>query len=210
MIYIVDNDFCNLDFMLDPASYDVGSTYADYEAGKWVELNDEQVAFKEANPLATISEVWNMAIVQPDIPVIDELEVARRGKLDAIKKQDAFSNKFYVSVLTGGKEVANQEMWVDKDLRNSLYSITLPALQSDGQTTTKLWSTSVPPQPIDVPIVWAMEKLPLLEIYAKRTYDIKASNEALVYAATTVEQINAIDVTAGYPLFLTFELNLDL
>ena len=55
-----------------------------------------------------------------------------------------------------------------------------------------------------------MEKLPLLEIYAKRTYDRRASNEAAAYAATTVEEIQAIDVKADYPHFLTFELNLDL
>ena len=35
------------------------------------------------------------------------------------------------------------------------------------------------------------------------------ANEAAVYAATTVEEIEAINVKANYPLFLTFELNLD-
>ena len=93
---------------------------------------------------------------------------------------------------------------------NSSYSITLPALQSDGETKTKLWTTGTPPQSIEVPISWAMEKLPLLEIYAKRTYDRRASNEAATYAATTVEEIQAINVKADYPNFLTFELNLDL
>lgn len=36
------------------------------------------------------------------------------------------------------------------------------------------------------------------------------ANEAAAYAATTVEEIAQIDVKADYPLFLTFELNLDL
>ena len=147
---------------------------------------------------------------QPAVPEPDELSIALQAKLQEIADQDAFSNKFFVSVTRGGIEVANQELWIGKDLRNSLYSITLPALQSDGETTTKLWTTGTPPQAIEVPISWAIKYLPYLEIYAKRTYDCRARNEAAAYAATTVEEIQAIDVKADYPYFLTFELNLDL
>lgn len=183
----------------------------------WLELSTEQVLFYHSNPDATPKEVYDMQLppepVDPEpapVPTPNTLEEARQAKLSEIREQDAFSNKFFVSITQGGVEVANQELWIDKDLRNSLYSITLPALQSDGEITTKLWTISTPPQSIDVPITWAMEKLPLLEIYAKRTYDRRASNEAAVYAATTVEEINLIDVKADYPKFLTFELNLDL
>lgn len=195
-------------------SYNIGTTIAEYENGYFLLLNDEQVAFHEAHPAASPLEVWNMELTplpEPTpTPEPDELVIARQQKLQEIAEQDAFSNKFYVSVTSGGAEVANQELWIDKDLRNSLYSITLPSLQSDGETTTKLWTTGTPPQSIDVPITWAMEKLPLLEIYAKRTYDLRASNEAAAYAATTVEEIAQIDAKLGYPHFLTFELNLDL
>ncbi|RHO68307.1 hypothetical protein DW083_15995, partial [Parabacteroides sp. AF48-14] len=77
-------------------------------------------------------------------------------------------------------------------------------------TKTKLWTTGTPPQSIDVPISWAMKYLPYLEIYAKRTYDRRASNEAAAYAATSEAELAQIDVKANYPHFLTFELNLDL
>lgn len=197
-----------------PDSYNVGKALADYENGAFLLLSDEQVAFHEAHPEASLLEVWNMELTptpEPEpVPKPDELVAARQQKLHEIAEQDAFSNKFYVSVTSGGVEVANQELWIDKDLRNSLYSITLPSLQSDGETMTKLWTTSTPPASIDVPIVWAMEKLPLLEIYAKRTYDLRASNEAAVYAAASIEELAQIDVKANYPKFLTFELNLDL
>lgn len=183
----------------------------------WLKLSDEQELFYNAHPDATPEEVYNMQIPEPvpdpepePAPEPDTLEAARRAKLAEIEEQDDFSNKFFVSVMQNGTEVANQELWIDKDLRNSLYSITLPALQSDGETTTKLWTTSTPPKSLEVPITWAMEKLPLLEIYAKRTYDCRASNEAAVYAATTVDEIAQIDVKANYPKLLTFELNLDL
>ena len=197
-------------------SYIIGSSIEDYENGAFLLLSDEQATFHAEHPDASQLEVWNMELTpEPEQPVVpdpepDELVIARQAKLQEIVEQDDFSNKFFVSVTQGGIEVANQELWIDKDLRNSLYSITLPALQSDGETTTKLWTTGTPPQSIDVPISWALKYLPYLEIYAKRTYDLRASNEAAAYAATTVEEIAQIDVKANYPHFLTFELNLDM
>ena len=214
MIYIQKNQGFYFSEVLLGDTYKTGTTLEDYEQGAFLLLSDDQVAFHEAHPNGSPLEVWDMALTptpEPEpVPEPDSLVIARQIKLQEIADQDAFSNKFFVSVTLGGVEVANQELWIDKDLRNSLYSITLPALQSDGETKTKLWTTGTPPQSIEVPISWAMEKLPLLEIYAKRTYDRRASNEAATYAATTVEEIQAIDVKADYPHFLTFELNLDL
>lgn len=215
MIYIQKTiGFWDIDSL--PESYKVGTNIEQYEEGAYLALSNEQAAFHEAHPDASQLEVWNIELTpEPEQPVVpdpepDELVIARQAKLQEIVEQDDFSNKFFVSVTQGGIEVANQELWIDKDLRNSLYSITLPALQSDGETTTKLWTTGTPPQSIDVPISWALKYLPYLEIYAKRTYDLRASNEAAAYAATTVEEIAQIDVKANYPHFLTFELNLDM
>lgn len=222
MIYIGHNNntpfFLEIEEELNTTDNVVVYTWEDFIDNNvaWLKLSDEQELFYSNHPDATPEEVYNMQLtpepIEPDpepTPEPDVLILARQSKLQEIADQDAFSNKFFVSVSMGGVEVANQELWIDKDLRNSLYSITLPALLSDGETTTKLWTTGTPPESLDVPIPWAMEKLPLLEIYAKRTYDRRASNEAAVYAATTVEEIAQIDVKANYPKFLTFELNLD-
>lgn len=222
MIYIGHNNnapfFLEIGEELNTTDNVVVYTWEDFIDNNvaWLKLSDEQELFYNAHPDATPEEVYNMQLtpepIEPDpepTPEPDVLILARQSKLQEIADQDAFSNKFFVSVSMGGVEVANQELWIDKELRNSLYSITLPALLSDGETTTKLWTTGTPPESLDVPIPWAMEKLPLLEIYAKRTYDRRASNEAAVYAATTVDEIAQIDVKLNYPKFLTFELNLD-
>ena len=207
--------YIGLNDLLDPSSNDIGESYLDFLAGKWVLLSEEQVLFKEEHPDATIREVLDMKVAdnqrEPLPDEVIESEVFNRAKdrkLDEIRAQDAKSNKFFISVISEGKEVANSEFWMDKDLRNSLLNVTLPALQQNGDTTTKLWSNTIPPTSIDVPIDWALNCIPVVEIYAKKTYDVMQGNIAKVYAAKTVDDINSIDVESGYPPYITFELNL--
>lgn len=207
--------YIGLNDLLDPSSNDIGESYLDFLAGKWVLLSEEQVQFKEEHPEATIKEVLDMKIAEketePSQAEVIEAEVFNRTKdrkLDEIRAQDSESNKFFISVISKGKEVANNEFWMDKDLRNSLLNVTLPALQQNGNTTAKLWSNTIPPISIDVPIDWALNCIPVVEIYAKKTYDMMQGNIAKVYAAKTVDEINSIDVESGYPPYITFELNL--
>lgn len=204
--------YVELGFLLDE-NYSTGTSWQDYLDGKWVLLSEDQLIFRDENPTASVREVFNMRIDEspiPPIPEVDELERAKKVKLNEIFRQDQLSNKFFISVQSKGVEIKNQEIWVDKDLRNSLLNMTLPALQKDGETHTKLWTNTIPPESVDIPIDWGLKNLPLVELYAKRTYDLKSSNEAAVYNAKTVEEVNSIDVTKNYPLFLTFELNLDI
>lgn len=89
MIYINKNaktPYVDLMFTLDPTMYTIGTTLEDYENGLWVLLSDEQVAFKDANPLATVSEVFNMQLVEAQIeteqPSDEELlSAAKSAKL---------------------------------------------------------------------------------------------------------------------------------
>lgn len=218
MIYInrtVKGYYVELDSALDEKSNLIGTTWEDFKNEYWILLSDKQIAFKNDNPDASIKEVFMMKLDEK--PVIDEekiaLDNAKRDKLREIEEQDEKSNLFYIDIIKEGELIAHQSLWIDKDLRNSLYSITLPALKAKGESTTKLWTTDKPPVSIEVPIDWAMEKLPELEVYAKQTYDKKAENEAAVYSAYENKDLNAlmeVDVYFGYPLVKTFELNLDL
>lgn len=218
MIYInktAKDIYVELDSALDPESNLIGNTWEDFSKGYWVLLSDEQIAFRDANPEASIGEVFKMQIEVEEAPIIDEealaLSDAMKAKLIDIEAQDKESNLFYINVVKDGEVIAHQPLWIDKDLRNSLYSITLPALKVKGETMTKLWTTDKPPVSVEVPIDWAMEKLPELEVYAKQTYDIRAANEAAVYTAYNnkdIEAIQAINVKAGYPMYKQFKLEL--
>lgn len=205
--------FWNVEEVL-PDSYKVGTALEDYENGAYLLLSGEQVDFHESHPDASPLQVWNMEIPstpEPEpVPEPDALEIARQAKLQEIADQDKFSEKFFVMITQGGVEIANVTLWANSALRTSLISSTLPAVASDGKTTTTLWSTTTPSQPLEVPIDWAKKNLLTLEIYAKRTYDLMQINKNATLAATTVEEIAQIDPKADYPHFLTFELNLDL
>lgn len=207
--------YIGLNDLLDPSCNDIGESYLDFLAGKWVLLSVDQVQFKKDHPEATIREVLDMKIAEKEPEPLQaeviEAEVFNRAKdrkLDEIRAQDAKSNKFFISVISDGKEIANSEFWMDKDLRNSLMNVTLPALKQNGDTTTKLWSNTIPPTSIEVPINWALNCIPIVEVYAKKTYDVTQGNIAKVYAANTVDEINNIDVKSDYPSYITFELNL--
>lgn len=217
MIYINKDAkpvYVELDAPLDQDSNLIGNSWDDYNVGAWILLTDEQIAFKEANQDASVEEVYNMQLdiepIEPEPgPETDLLAEARRAKLAEIEAQDKFGEKFFVSVTTGGVEVANVELWANSALRTSLLGSTLPAETLDGKATTTLWSTTTPSQPLEVPIDWAKKNLLILEIYAKRTYDLMQTNRNAALAATSVEEIAQIDVKLNYPKFLTFELNLD-
>lgn len=215
MIYIQQQlGFWDIDSL--PNSYLTGTTIEDYENGAYLALSDEQVAFHEVHPEASQLEVWNMELTPVPEPPTPEptpepdlLAEAKRQKLAEIEAQDKFGEKFFVSVTQGGVEIANVELWANSALRTSLIGSTLPAVALDGKTTTILWSTTTPSQPLEVPIGWAKDNLLILEIYAKRTYDLMQTNSNAALAATTVEAIAQIDVKLNYPHFLTFELNSD-
>lgn len=159
---------------------------------------------------------------QNPAPEPDTLEAARRAKLAEIEAQDKFSEKFFVSVIryqrddneniltdiAGEKlteEVENYTLWMDRDLRTTMLNTTLPAFRDRGDKTRTFWTLDEPSQKVDIPIQWAIDRIPRLEIYATETYDMFRSNTNAVYAATTVDEIAQIDVKANYPKFLTFE-----
>lgn len=231
MIYIQKNQGFYFSEVLLGDTYKTGTTLEDYEQGAFLLLSDDQVAFHEAHPNGSPLEVWDMALTptpEPEpVPEPDALVIARQAKLAEIEAQDKFSEKFFVSVIRYQRdengnilmndagdqlteEVANYTLWMDRSLRTTMLNTTLPAFQGRGDTTRKFWTIDEPSQEVEVPIGWAIDRIPRLEIYATDTYDLMQINKNATLAATTVEEIAQIDPKADYPHFLTFELNLDL
>jgi len=58
--------FVTLGKALNSDNYPVGTTWQDYLDGKWVKLTTAQKAFRTEHPEASIEEVWNMALNEPE------------------------------------------------------------------------------------------------------------------------------------------------
>lgn len=198
-IYVGQND------VLDSDSHFVGQSWLGYSAGAWVQLSDKQIAFKEAHPNASIEEVLKMALMpvpdpdlEPDLTPEELLERSRQEKIYKVYEQDRSTEQFTVNGLP---------MWLDKNTRTSLIANTLPAEKAKGKISTTLWYAGQPPVAIPVPIIWLEEKLTELELYAKSTYDTTQSHLAVIYSLSTVEEIEAYDISVKYPDKLVFILN---
>jgi hypothetical protein len=54
--------YVEFDFKLDNKSNFIGKSWDAYKAGAWVLLTNEQLAFKAANPEASVQEVFETAL----------------------------------------------------------------------------------------------------------------------------------------------------
>lgn len=162
--------------------YETGCTLEEYYKGRYIRLTRGQAQFAEDNPSATAAEILNQNISSN----------WKAAKLAEINTLDENSKKF---IITDGYNTYS--MWLDKDTRNSLYSITIPSLEAQNQTSITLWSNG---NSIQVPIDFCKKLLEQLEVYAKQTYDITQQNIAKVNESE--EDCTLLE----YPEILSFSL----
>lgn len=181
---------------LDPAlNNNIGSTYEDYLNDKWVLLSAEQIAFHEANPSATIEEVWNMELAQieAEVPEVNELEDAKMRKIQDIRDYD---NSPEVNSFT----IGDKQMWLDFDQRSRIRT-SLDAYKATGASNMTKWFDGVE---YTFTIQQWEGMLNMLEIYADEALNVTEAHIAAVSALDTVEAVEAYDITANYPTKLIF------
>ena len=188
MKYIKQDQILSFDFELD-SKYNIGSSYEDYVAGKYVKLSDARVKFLENNPSANISEVWNRAMVSHE----RTLEQAKAEKTAEIEAYDSSSsvNAFY---LNGAK------VWLEFNTRARI-ALRLNAEKEANNTETTLWLGT---QSITLDIDKAKKMLYEIEVYASACYDNTARHKANVLALDSADKVMAYDYTTGYPDKLSF------
>lgn len=94
----------------------------------------------------------------------------------------------------------DKQRWLDVDLRRSL-SYSTNILKEDGEKTVDIWfGTDCETMNIDN----ALYMLKTLEVYAKQTNNVTHQHKAEVIALTSIEEVEAYDITKGYPAKLVF------
>lgn len=121
-------------------------------------------------------------------PQADPLELARGNKLMAIEDYDQSDNvnQFYL----GGVP-----MWLDAPTRQQL-RISIEAYQATGAETVTKWFGG---QQFTFPTSAWLQMLNALEVYAAEALNVTEAHKAAVMAMDNVEDIEAYDITAGYP-----------
>lgn len=199
-VYIKKNHsthFVEFSEALNPELYDnIGTTWQDYEANKWVLLSSEQVAFHEEHPTASVKEVYDMEIAVP----VRTLEQAKQEKLWAIEGYDRSDAVNGFTIQLGGQEI---ETWIDRETRAD-YKNSLDAAELLGRKEVTPVFNGVP---VTIPVQTAKLALAQIQIYANQCYNVTEQHKAAVNALETIEAVDAYDYMQGYPPRQIFELS---
>lgn len=168
----------------------LGETWEDYLDNKWVLLSDEQKAFYEANPNATVKEVWDMELTPPHVRTLDE---AKREKIMEIEEYDR-------SEAVNSFTIGNQTMWLTVDERQQL-ATQVRSSEAIGRNTMTRWFDG---QDFTFPIASWKQMLVALEVYAGDALNVTESHKAAVNALNDIESVDNFDITVGYPDKLSF------
>jgi hypothetical protein len=193
----------------------IGSTYEDYQQGKWVLLSDEQVAFHESHPLASVKEVIEMQLKPLPVRTIEQARQERKQLVERYDNSEAV-NSFRV-VLSGGTTenpdgddggtVENPDgntvsAWFTAAERSN-HKNTLDAAELLGMTEIEVPLGS---ESVTIPLQLAKVALAKIQLYADRCYGVTQGHLANIGALTDIAAVDDYDFTAGYPEQLVFDL----
>lgn len=153
-----------------------GNSYDDYINGNpapWIELGEEQLAFKEANPKATVKEIIEVRLDESRI--LNEEKSAKYEEMRSYESENL--HEFFLD---------DQNIYVpDYDRRNAL---------SNGVVTNKIIIMG-----LGFDITEGKILIGMMDKYDNDLMLALGSKRREVGLATTVEQVRAVDVQSGYP-----------
>lgn len=170
----------------------LGETWQDYLDNKWVLLNEQQVAFHESNPTASIKEVFDMQLAPAPSRT---LEQAKREKLRQIKEYD--QSEAVNSFILG-----NQSMWLTVNERQQL-ATQINANEAIGRETMTRYFGG---QEFTFPLTTWKQMLVALEVYAGDALNTTEAHRIAVNALETIEEVDSYNYEANYPEKLNFTI----
>ena len=171
----------------------IGYSYEDYLANKWVLLSNAQVAFHDENPNATVYEVWNMQMTPVPERTLDNAKDQMIATIDAYDSSDAV-NSFTVN--------GSIEGWFTPAERSN-YKSSIDAAKLVGLETLSFFVGDLL---VTLPTATAEQLLAQVQLYADQCYIITKQHKSAVNALTAIEDVDAYDYTVGYPEKLNFDI----
>lgn len=126
--------------------------------------------------------------VAPEPTQEELLAMAKEDALMRIDDHDQSEavNQFYLGGIP---------MWLDAPTRQQL-RLSIEAYQATGAEDVTKWFNG---EAFTFPVALWLQMLSALEVYASEALNVTEAHKAQVNAMTTIEDVEAFDVTAGYP-----------
>lgn len=180
---------------LKEEEYDnIGITWDDYLANKWVRLDDEQKEFLETHPTASVKEVWDMEMSQPSQ---NQLAKAKR---ELERRIDRYDKSNEVNGFTVNNTI---EGWFTPEERSD-YRSSIDAAKTLNIETLSFYVGDIP---LTVTTQQADYMLAQIQLYANACFMVTKQHKITVKGLTTIEEVNAYDYTIGYPDKLNFDVS---
>lgn len=188
--------YIEFDEMFNPDLYNnLGETWEDFLDNKWVLLSDEQVAFHEEHPTASVKEVWDMELT-PEPIYIRTLEDAKN---EMIANIDAYDSSINVNGFTVNNEI---EAWFTADERSN-YKSSIDAAKLLGVETLSFFINDIE---MTLPTESVEYMLAQIQLYADQCYIVTKQHKLDVNALETIEEVDAYPYMNGYPQRLNFDV----
>ena len=129
-------------------------------------------------------------------PQPSEAALLRAAKDDKIRQIDDYNNSTNVNNFT----INGNDMWLDVEERLQV-ATQINVNESAGRETMTRWYNG---ESYTFSIAQWKQMLILLELYAGDALNVSESHKAAVEALQTIEEVEAFDITAGYPNILSF------
>lgn len=172
----------------------IGSTLEDFNSNMFVLLNDEQLAFKEENPNASVREVFNMEM---DKAPERTLEEAKREMLSRINQYDYSDN---VNSFTINGSIS---AWFTVQERLNYQRSVDAALSLNEDAKLKFFVNDML---LEVPAKDAKNMLSAIQLYADECFIVTKQHKIEVQKLDTIEEVDGYDYRANYPERLNFNL----
>ena len=174
----------------------IGTTFQDYLEGKFVLLTDEQYAFHIDNPLATIKEVFEMALEPPYEPT--EEEILASLKAQKLQEIEQYSHSKAVDQFTINGVIKD---WLTPTERaNYLQSLTSAELL--GETEVDFF---VGKNLFTLDLRSARLVLAKIQRYADASFIVTERKKIELDALQTADEVREFDISSGYPEQLNFD-----
>lgn len=164
------------------------------DAGYELVINDKAYSEVVVSSIDGITVRESSAPPVPPTPVpTDPLERAKVAKINAI---EAYDKSDSVNSFTLG----GQRMWLTVEEREQI-ATQISANEAVGRSEMTRWFGG---HDFTFPLAIWKQMLVALEVYAGDALNVTESHKAAVMAMESVEDVEAFDITAGYPEKLVF------